>query len=143
YRGGAQEAAAAFVADFAAHIAPQYARTVGLNSFHPWSHSTNFTADTMLEQAEAGKALGLESLMLDDQWQGGPGGESGDWRFDPARFPDTNGDGTPDFVDELHALGIGLGLWMSPLEFNMASRTYRQHPDCACTPTGDMTAQVP
>ncbi|GEM_PF-2091382 len=143
YRGGAQEAAANFVTDFAANVAPQYPRTVGLNSFHPWNHGADFNATTMLAQAKAGKALGLETLMLDDQWQGGTGGESGDWRFDPVRFPDSNGDGTPDFVDQLHALGISLGLWMSPVEFNTASQTYAAHPDWACTPTGDLTAQIP
>jgi hypothetical protein len=143
YRGGAQEAAANFVTDFSTNVAPQYPRTVGLNSFHPWSHGADFNAATMLAQARAGKALGLETLMLDDQWQGGAGGESGDWRFDTVRFPDSDGDGTPDFVGQLHALGIRLGLWMSPVEFNMASQTYAAHPDWACTPTGDLTAQIP
>jgi hypothetical protein len=143
YHGGAQEAAANFVTDFATNVAPPFARTVGLNSFHPWNHGADFNATTMLAQAQAGKALGLQSLMLDDQWQGGTGGESGDWQFDPVRFPDSNHDGTPDFVDQLRAMGINLGLWMSPVEFNMASETYKAHPDWACTPTGDITAQVP
>jgi hypothetical protein len=143
YHGGAQEAAANFVTDFATNVAPLHPRTVGLNTFHPWNHGADFNATTMLGQAQAGKALGLESLMLDDQWQGGPGGESGDWQFDPVRFPDSDHDGTPDFVGQLHALGINLGLWMSPVEFNMASRTYKAHPEWACAPTGDLTAQVP
>ena len=143
YRGGPQEAAANFVTDFASNVAPQYPRTVGLNSFHPWNHGLAFNAETMLAQAQAGQALGLETLMLDDQWQGGPGGESGDWRFDTVRFPDSNGDGKPDFVDKLQGMGVRLGLWMSPVEFNMASQTYKAHPDWACTPTGDITAQIP
>src|SRR6185312_11216484 len=36
-----------------------------------------------------------------------------------------------------------LGLWMSPLEFNMKSVTYAAHPDWACAPVGDVTAQDP
>jgi len=32
---------------------------------------------------------------------------------------------------------------MSPLEFNQNSNTYKQHPDWVCTPTGDLTSQVP
>jgi hypothetical protein len=32
---------------------------------------------------------------------------------------------------------------MSPAEFNTASQTYAAHPDWACAPTGDVTAQVP
>src|SRR5439155_3997053 len=62
---------------------------------------------------------------------------------DPARFPDTDGDGTPDFVTYLHGKGLGLGLWMSPLEFNGASTTYAAHPDWACAPVGDLSAQIP
>jgi alpha-galactosidase len=81
--------------------------------------------------------------MIDDQWQGGAGGESGDWRFDPVRFPDSDGDGVPDFVDYVHAKGMQLGLWMSPAEFHTSSQTYAAHPDWACAPTGDATAQVP
>jgi len=142
YHGGAAEAAANFTSDFAAHTIPAFARTVGLNSFHPWSHSTAFNGTTMLAQAQAGLPLGLETVMLDDQWQGGPGGESGDWRFDPVRFPDHDHDGVPDFVTQLHALGLKLGLWMSPVEFNMASTTYKAHPTWACAPTGDITAQI-
>src|SRR5207245_5083428 len=100
YHDGGSSAAAAFVSDFG-RVASPFARSVGLNSFHPWSHSAAFNDATMRAQARVGQQLGLETVMLDDQWQGGPGGESGDWRFDPVRFPDTNGDGTPDFVDYL------------------------------------------
>jgi alpha-galactosidase len=88
--------------------------------------------------------------MIDDQWQGGANGESGDWNWDDdpndgdvARFPDTNHNGIPDFVEYVHAAGLKLGLWMSPLEFNQNSNTYKQHPDWVCTPTGDVTSQVP
>ncbi|MCA1656336.1 MAG: alpha-galactosidase [Actinobacteria bacterium] len=97
----------------------------------------------LARQIDRAAALGIDSYMIDDQWQGGTGGESGDWRFDPVRFPDTDGNGTPDFVDYVHSKGIKLGLWMSPAEFNTASQTYAAHPDWACAPTGDVTAQIP
>src|SRR3954454_7977083 len=143
YAGGAAEAAATFVADFAGAVAPAYPHTVGINTFHPWSHGTGMSDPNLRSQVDALAALGGETLMLDDQWQGGAGGESGDWRFDPARFPDNDGDGVPDFVTYLHSKGVQLGLWMSPLEFNSASTTYAAHPDWACAPVGDLTAQVP
>jgi alpha-galactosidase len=94
-------------------------------------------------QVASAAKLGVERYMLDDQWQGGSGGESGDWHFDPARFPDHNHNGVPDFVTYLHAHGMQLGLWMSPLEFNMKSVTYARHPLWGCLPLGDVTAQVP
>ena len=140
YTGGSAEAAAAFARDFAAHGMPHFARSVGLNTFHPWSHGPGLSDANLRPQAALAKQLGVESFMLDDQWQGSA---SGDWVFDPARFPDTNGDGTPDFIDYLRALNLRLALWMSPAEFNGGSNAYRSHPQWACTPTGQVTAQIP
>src|SRR3954447_15670338 len=143
YSGGAAEAAAAFTSDFAGAVQPAYAHSVDLNTFHPWSHGDGMSDANLRNQVDVAGSLGIETFMLDDQWQGGTGGESGDWQFDPARFPDSNGDGRPDFVDYLHQNGLQLGLWMSPVEFNMASQTYAAHPDWACAPVGDATAQAP
>jgi hypothetical protein len=138
YNDGEQGAGAAFVREFAANEMPNFPRTVGLNTFHPWGHGDGMSDANLRKQVDLAASLGLESFMLDDQWQGGTGGESGDWQFDPARFPDAKG-----FVDYVHSKGLKLGLWMSPLEFNMASQTYAAHPDWACAPVGDVTAQAP
>jgi hypothetical protein len=143
YHDGPQSAAAAFVSDFSAHAMPQFARSVGLNSFHPWTHGPGTSDANLRHQVDAARALGVESFMLDDQWQGGPGGVSGDWHFNPARFPTTAGHRVPDFVDYVHAAGLRLGLWMSPVEFHPSSQTYSRHPEWACAPVGDVTAQIP
>ena len=143
YSGGAAEAAAAFTSDFAGAVEPAYAHSIDLNTFHPWGHGDGMSDANLRPQVMAAKSLGVETFMLDDQWQGGAGGESGDWRWDPARVPGAATDDRPDFVDYLHGQGMRLGLWMSPLEFNMASQTYAAHPDWACAPIGDVTAQDP
>ena len=44
-------------------------------------------------------------LMIDDTWQSG----YGDWRFEPSRFPDPKA-----MIDELHAMGYKVMLWMCP-----------------------------
>ena len=44
-------------------------------------------------------------LMIDDTWQAG----YGDWRFEPSRFPDPKA-----MMDELHAMGYKVMLWMCP-----------------------------
>ena len=44
-------------------------------------------------------------LMIDDTWQAG----YGDWRFEPSRFPDPKA-----MMDELHAMGFKVMLWMCP-----------------------------
>jgi alpha-galactosidase len=139
YHGGAEQAAAGFVHDFAAHETAANAQTVDLNTFHPWEHGPGLSDANLRPQARMLKALGGEVLMLDDQWQGS---SSGDWQWDTARFP-LNPNGVPHFVDYLHSLGLQLGLWMSPAEFNSSSATYKAHHGWACTPTGDVTAQIP
>ncbi|HMC70335.1 MAG TPA: hypothetical protein VKJ07_14360, partial [Mycobacteriales bacterium] len=105
YSGGAAEAAVAFTSDFAGAVEPAYAHSVDLNTFHPWGHGDGMSDANLRKQVDVARTLGVETFMLDDQWQGGTGGESGDWNFDPARFPDSNGDGRPDFVDYLHSQG--------------------------------------
>jgi hypothetical protein len=141
YSGGAQEAGVAFAQDFA-RATPSYKRTVGYNSFHPWSHGPGMSDANLRAQALLAKRVGVETFLLDDQWQGGPDGESGDWRFDAARFPDSNRDGMPDFVPWLRSQGMSLGLWMSLVEFNKDSQTYKQHPEWVCAPTGLVTSQI-
>jgi hypothetical protein len=139
YDGGAQQAAATFAEDFAAHEMAADTQTVDLNTFHPWEHGPGLSDANLRPQAQVLKTLGGEVLMLDDQWQGS---SSGDWQWDTARFP-LDSSGVPQFVDYLHSLGLKLGLWMSPAEFNMTSATYKAHPNWACMPTGDVTAQIP
>jgi hypothetical protein len=143
YADGEAGAGAAFADDFTSNVAPHFPLTVGQNSFHPWSHSPELSDPNLRSQVDRAAALGIESYMIDDQWQGGAGGESGDWKFDAVRFPDHDGNNIPDFVEYLHGKGLKLGLWMSPAEFNTASTTYAAHPDWACAPNGDVTAQIP
>jgi hypothetical protein len=144
YSGGRQGAATAFAAFFATQVMPHFDRSVALNSFHPWNHGAGMSDRNLRGQVEKARGLGVESFMLDDQWQGGPGGESGDWYFDQARFPYEDDAGPqPEWVEYLHSKKMKLGLWMSPLEFHPSSRTYAAHRDWACAPTGDASAQVP
>ena len=141
YSGGAPEAGFAFAQDFV-KASRDYPRTVAVNSFHPWNHGPGMSDANLRRQALLAQRLGTERYLLDDQWQGGPDGESGDWNFDPSRFPDHDRDGTPDFVSWLHRQHLELGLWMSLVEFNKHSKTYKQHPDWVCAPTGLATSQV-
>ena len=139
YHGGAGQAAAAFSSHLSGQVSPAWAHSVDLNTFHPWGHSPSYDDASLVPQVDEAAALGVDVFMLDDQWQGS---SSGDWVFDTSRFP-TDADGVPDIVDQVHAKGMALGLWMSPVEFNPSSATYKAHPQWACAPTGDVTAQIP
>jgi hypothetical protein len=142
YSGGAQEAAYRFSSYFNANVIPAFFRGIGLNTFHPWSHGPRMEDGNLRQQALLAKKLGVETFMIDDQWQGGDGGESGDWKWDPVRFPDKDKNGLPDFVTFLRQQKLKLGLWMSLVEFNSASQTFKAHPDWGCAPTGDVTGQI-
>jgi len=140
YHGGLPAAAAAFASDFDAHDLADFSRTIDQNTFHPFGHS--MTAATLPADAAAAAALGVQTFMLDDQWQGK---HAGDWVWNSATFPGgtaANHD-TPDFVRYLRHLGLKLGLWMSPEAFNPASATYHEHPTWACVPTGNVSAFYP
>jgi len=114
------------------------------NTFHPFNDGTNMNDTTMLAQATASHALGAGTLILDDGWEGGTNGLAGDWRLDPAKFASSNGPAAaPDIIAKVHATGERFGLWMEALLFNPKSTVYQAHPDWACAPTGDASAQVP
>ena len=141
YDGDEQDAGVAY-ADYLADVrAPSFPRQVTLNSFHPWSHGADFNEKTMEAQADIAQSLGIDTIILDDQWQGGPGGESGDWRVDTSRFP-VDARGKPVFANYLAARGMKLGLWMSPVEFNNASTTFRAHPTWSCVPVGTAASLI-
>jgi hypothetical protein len=143
YSGGKGQGDNSAAAALDAAFPWQVDQTIGANSFHPWGHGSGMSSANLERQIAAAHKLGVERYMLDDQWQGGTDGESGDWHFDSSRFPDRNHDGVPDFVTYLRRHDMQLGLWMSPLEFNMKSVTYADHPLWGCFPLGDVTAQVP
>ncbi|HLW18515.1 MAG TPA: alpha-galactosidase [Actinomycetota bacterium] len=141
YEGDEQDAGVVYASYLAAVRAPAFPRQVTLNSFHPWSHGADFNEKTMEHQADVAQSLGIDTIILDDQWQGGPGGESGDWHVDTSRFP-VDARGKPVFADYLAARGMRLGLWMSPVEFNGASTTFKAHPTWSCVPIGTATSQI-
>lgn len=135
YDGDEQDAGVVYSDYLSNTREPAFDRQVTLNSFHPWGHGAAFNEKTMEQQADLARSLGIDTIILDDQWQGGPGGESGDWRVDTARFP-VDSKGKPVFADYLAARGMKLGLWMSPVEFNNTSTTFRARPTWSCVPVG-------
>ncbi|MHB8511556.1 MAG: alpha-galactosidase [Actinomycetota bacterium] len=139
YEGGEQGAGSEYASYVASYREPAFARQVLLNSFHPWGHSASYNEATMEAQADVAATLGIDTIVLDDQWQN----FSGDWQWNTTRFPDRSGTGKADIVSYFAAKGIKLGLWMSPAEFSSNSQTFKAHPDWACTPIGTVTSQIP
>jgi hypothetical protein len=97
---------------------------------------------TVQQVAPIARRLGVETFVLDDGWQAA----SGDWQPDSPEHPEPRGIYPPRFPDATFAAvraaiaPMRLGLWMSPVHFNPAAETYKQHPEWGCTPTGQGTA---
>jgi hypothetical protein len=136
------------VGDHAGDAELQWARE--LHARAPWRRDVVFNSDRIddgggakdsmtigrvREIAPIARALGVETFVLDDGWQA----ISGDWCPESPQCPDQTGDVTrfPDssFSAVRQAIGdMRLGLWMSPLHFHPASKTFATHPDWACQP---------
>lgn len=99
---------------------------------------------TVVAVADKARRLGIDTFILDDGWQA----ISGDWQPDSPQYPEPRWDGSStskfrprfpdgDFVAVRKAIApMKLGLWMSPMHFNPASKTYKAHPEWACAPLG-------
>ena len=88
--------------------------------WNTWVELTyNQNQKDILAYAKAIKANGFPEggvIMIDDTWQYG----YGIWQFDPRKFPDPKG-----MVDELHAMGYKVMLWVCPY-VSMDSPGYRE-----------------
>lgn len=84
-------------------------------SWVPWN-SDDLNEEKVLSNARLAKELGLRTIILDDGWYG-PGCDSaslesnmGDYRPDPAKFPDLKGT-----AGKIRELGLKSLLWVAPL----------------------------
>jgi len=88
----------------------------------------DFTADKIVQIAEAGKELGIELFVLDDGWFGKRNGDTdslGDWVVDKNKLPE----GLEDLVNRVKNLDMQFGLWFEPEMISEDSDLYRAHPD--------------
>jgi len=96
------------------------------------------------ETAALARQLGVETFILDDGWQA----ISGDWQPDSPDFRDPRAGRDPvkfaprfpdaEFGAVREAIApMRLGTWMSPLQFNPASRAFAANRDWICSPVGD------
>jgi alpha-galactosidase len=110
-------------------ILPRGADTIRKVHFNSWEASYfDFNEGSLKDLASAAATLGVERFVLDDGWFSGRRNDTaglGDWRVDPAPFPD----GLNPLIDHIHRLGMDFGLWVEPEMVNPDSDLYRQHPD--------------
>lgn len=84
-----------------------------LPCYAPWYvFQQRFTDETLIEQCRLAKALGMETIIVDDGWQtednGGGYSYCGDWRVCKSKIADM-----AEFVKSVHAIGMKVMLWFS------------------------------
>ncbi|MCI1892434.1 MAG: alpha-galactosidase [Schleiferilactobacillus harbinensis] len=90
----------------------------------------NFNDKKLFELAKQAKDLGVELFVIDDGWFGTRNDDTqglGDYDVNPKKFRH----GLRDFVTQVNALGLQVGLWFEPEMVNEKSRLYADHPDWA------------
>lgn len=97
--------------------------------FNNWEATYfDFNHDSLIELATTGKELGMECFVLDDGWFGerhSDRGSLGDWYDDRQKFPK----GIGAFAQDIHNLGLALGVWFEPEMISPNSRLYQKHPE--------------
>ncbi|MFB8777632.1 alpha-galactosidase [Streptomyces broussonetiae] len=104
--------------------------------FNSWE-ATGFaiSEDRQRALARRAAAIGVELFVVDDGWFGARTGDRaglGDWTPNPDRFPR----GLAPLAEDVHALGMGFGVWVEPEMVNPDSDLYRAHPDWVQHQTG-------
>ena len=102
YPGGPPQAVSAYTADVGAAAVPPPSQFALIK----WRDRVSSSND-LLEDADRLRAAGIPDgwVLLDNPWETCPG----TFQWDPSRFPDPAG-----LVQQLHARGVKLMLWVSP-----------------------------
>jgi alpha-galactosidase len=116
-------------------------RPVVLNSWE--AQYFRVDEEAFLELADSAADVGVECVVLDDGWFGTRNADDsslGDWRENPQKLPS----GIDGLANEVHARGLGFGLWVEPEMVSPVSELYRAHPDwCLHIPGRERGAEAP
>lgn len=110
-------------------IDPQWQNKPRPIVFNNWEATYfDFDHQKLIELAKSGKELGMECFVVDDGWFGKRDDDRsslGDWTVDERKFPK----GIKVFAQEIHQLGLQLGIWFEPEMVSPDSQFYRAHPE--------------
>ncbi|MBL8229908.1 MAG: alpha-galactosidase [Bryobacterales bacterium] len=90
-----------------------------------WGYLTNINEPILRRNAEVAAKLGMEMLIVDLGWSR----TIGDWRHDPAKFPN----GLAPLADYVHSLGMKFGLHLAIAEAALDSPIARERPEWLST----------
>ena len=95
---------------FKSAYVPEYATLPMYSCWYSFHQRT--IPDEIVAECERAKALGMDTVIVDDGWQTDDNSRGyaycGDWKIAKAKIPDMK-----DFVDRIHALGMKFMIWFS------------------------------
>lgn len=102
------------------------AENASLPMYSTWySFHQHTIPDEIIKECRLAKALGMDSVIVDDGWQTDDNsrgyGFCGDWEIASAKIPDMKA-----FVDEIHALGMKFIIWFSVPFVGIHSKAYEK-----------------
>lgn len=106
-----------------------------------YSFHKDLNVDAVLNQCRLAKAMGMDTVIVDDGWQCDfdEGGYSrcGDWEVHPSKVPDMK-----DFVDKVHEIGMKFMLWYSVPAAGVYSRAHERFADMLLNPSAKSWASL-
>lgn len=105
-----------------AHV-PEHATLPMYSCWYSFHQRT--IADEIVAECERAKALGMDTVIVDDGWQTDDNSRGyafcGDWKIATAKIPDMK-----DFVDRVHALGMKFMVWFSVPFVGISSENFER-----------------
>ena len=102
-----------------------------------YSFHQNLQYDSIVEECKLSKAMGMETVIIDDGWQTDDNSRGyaycGDWKISKKKIPDMK-----DFVDRIHATGMKIMIWYSVPYVGLYSKNYDRFKDMLMDHTGNM-----
>lgn len=93
-----------------------------------YSFHQDIDVEAIVEQCRLAKAMGMESVIVDDGWQtensSGGYGYCGDWEVAPSKVPDMKA-----FVDAVHETGLKFIIWFSVPFMGIYAKQYERFKD--------------
>lgn len=113
---------------------PEYAK-MPMNSLW-YSYHQQLDIEDILKECRLSKALGMETVIVDDGWQTDDNGRGyaycGDWEPAKSKIPDMK-----KFVADVHDTGMKIMIWYSVPFIGIYSKNYERFKDMLLDQTGD------
>ncbi len=101
-----------------------------------YTYHQELDVEDILKECHLSKALGMDTVIIDDGWQTDDNNRGydfcGDWELATSKIPDMK-----EFTDRIHEIGMKVMLWYSVPFVGMQSKNYARFKDMLLDQTGN------